>query len=73
MIKSKFTPQEKARIILESINIRISNAELPQVQRISPDILSREREIYQRWQDTILDNDKKTLQLSCKRRSAVSR
>ncbi len=36
MVKSKFTPQEKARIILESINTRISTAELCRKYNIHP-------------------------------------
>ena len=36
MVKRKFTPQEKARIILESINIRISTAELCHKYNIHP-------------------------------------
>lgn len=36
MVRSKFTPQEKARIILESLNTNISSAELCRKYNISP-------------------------------------
>lgn len=36
MVRSKFTPQEKARIILESLNTNISAAELCRKYNVSP-------------------------------------
>ncbi|MFZ1076511.1 MAG: transposase [Nitrosotalea sp.] len=36
MVRSKFMPQKKARIILESLNTNISAAELCRKQNISP-------------------------------------
>ncbi len=44
MVKSKFTPQEKARIILESINTRISTAELCRKYNIHPPTFYQWRE-----------------------------
>ena len=44
MVKSKFTPQEKARIILESINTRISTAELCRKYNIHPQTFYQWRE-----------------------------
>ena len=36
MVKSKFTPQEKSRIVLESLNTNISTAELCRKYNIHP-------------------------------------
>ena len=44
MVKSKFTPQEKARIVLESINTRISTAELCRKHNLHPQTFYQWRE-----------------------------
>ncbi len=60
MVKSKFTPQEKARIILESINTRISTAELCRKYNIHPQTFYQWREKFiSGGKMSILDNGKK--------------
>ena len=54
MVKSKFTPQEKIRIVLESLNTNISAAELCRKYNVSPPTL------YQ-WKERFLEGGKASL------------
>ncbi len=54
MVKSKFTPQEKTRIILESLNTSISAAELCRKYNVSPPT-------FYQWRERFLDGGKASL------------
>jgi transposase-like protein len=54
MVRSKFTPQEKARIILESLNTNIGAAELCRKHNISPPT-------FYQWKEKFIEGGKTSL------------
>lgn len=54
MVRSKFTPQDKARIILESLNTNISAAELCRKYNISPPT-------FYQWKEKFVEGGKASL------------
>jgi len=54
MVKSKFTPQEKSRIVLESLNTNISTAELCRKYNIHP-------QTFYSWKEKFVDGGKAAL------------
>ena len=54
MVRSKFTPQDKARIILESLNTNISAAELCRKYNISPPT-------FYQWKEKVVEGGKTSL------------
>ena len=54
MVRSKFTPQEKARIVLESLNTNISAAELCRKYNISPPT-------FYQWKEKFVEGGKTSL------------
>ena len=54
MVKSKFTPQEKARIILESLNTNISTAELCRKYNLQPPT-------FYQWKEKFVEGGKASL------------
>ena len=54
MVKSKFTPQEKSRIILESLNTNIGTAELCRKYNIHP-------QTFYSWKEKFVDGGKAAL------------
>jgi transposase-like protein len=59
MVKSKFTPQEKARIILESLNTNISTAELCRKYNVSPPT-------FYQWKEKFVEGGKTSLNRTSK-------
>lgn len=59
MVRSKFTPQEKARIILESLNTNISAAELCRKHNISPPT-------FYQWKEKFVEGGKSSLNRTSK-------
>lgn len=59
MVKSKFTPQEKARIVLESLNTNISVAELCRKYNVSPPT-------FYQWKEKFVDGGKTSLNRTSK-------
>ncbi len=54
MVKSKFTPQEKSRIVLESLNTNIATAELCRKYNIHP-------QTFYSWKEKFVDGGKAAL------------
>ena len=54
MVKSKFTPAEKARIVLESLNTNITTAELCRKHNIHP-------QTFYQWRDKFIAGGKASL------------
>jgi len=54
MVRSKFTPQEKARIILESLNTNISTAEICRKYNVSPPT-------FYQWKEKFVEGGKASL------------
>ncbi len=54
MVKSKFTPAEKARIVLESLNTNISTAELCRKHNIHP-------QTFYQWKERFIAGGKASL------------
>lgn len=54
MVASKFTPQEKARIILESLNTNISTAELCRKYNLQPPT-------FYQWKEKFVEGGKASL------------
>lgn len=59
MVRSKFTPQDKARIILESLNTNISAAELCRKYNISPPTFYQWKEKFVEGGKTLLNGTSK--------------